>query len=66
MKCDECMCRHRAYPILSHITGTPAFKEVDTNCPMIKFARTEDANYYWCHVGGPPPKPMDWYPGRGY
>jgi len=64
LNCDRCKCRNRAYPNLP--IGIPIYKEVDIYCPKIKLSRTEDADYYWCELGGPPPKPGGWHPGRGY
>lgn len=51
MNCDKCSCKNRAYPYIqnNHFGGW-----IDRSCPAIKFTRTGVADYYWCHVGGPP------------
>ena len=65
MNCDKCMCNYgRPYAI--HPIENRAYKDVDTNCPAIKFIRTKDSNYYVCHKCEMPNEPTGWFPGRGY
>ena len=67
MDCDRCRLLYGPYGLVGS-NKDDAYKNVDTNCPSLKFIRTGVADYYVCHKSGMPNDGSSpgWYSGRGY